>query len=192
MRGRTLIALLATAALLTSVGVFAVTHGAHGSSRTALFELSAPGKPVALEPDSASAFHVSSASLVAVREGRAFYRLITTDGVCFATGPATEVGMVGGAECPPAGTFPSAARPLLDLSVYESDSHVGRTVRAFRIEGFAADGVTTVALRAPSGRESVRVPVSQNVFALHAVPAGTVGNVVALDSTGQEVASLSR
>jgi hypothetical protein len=192
MRRRGLIVLAATATLLTSASVFAVTRGAHGSSGTELFDFSTRGKPVALAWSSARAFHVSSATVVALREGRAFYRLVTADGVCYATGPAAEVGMIGGEECPPAGTFPSAARPLLDLSVYEADQHTGHTVHAFRIEGFAADGVATVALRSPSGRESVRVPVSQNVFALHAGSATTVGSVVARDSGGQEVASLSR
>jgi hypothetical protein len=191
MRGRTIVVLLASTTLLASAGVVAVTH-AHGSPRAALFDFSTAGKPVELAPNSARAFRASSATLVAVREGRAFYRLVTADGVCFATGPGTDAGAIGGEECPPPGTFPSEARPLLDLSVYESDSHLGHAVRAFRLEGFAADGVATVALRSPSGRVSVRVPVSQNVFALHGVPATTVGSIVALDSSGQEVASLGR
>jgi hypothetical protein len=77
--------------------------------------------------------------------------------------------------CAPA--FPSPQRPIVDFS---------RFSKGARIVGFAADGVSTVALVDPSGATIATAPVIDNVYAATNTSPGAVG-VEALDSQGAVV-----
>ena len=129
-----------------------------------------------------------SALRIATRAGRAFYRLLRPDGtVCYA------VDMVGGdhlgnTSCPePPTAFPTATNPVLDLTLFESTSHVLGDLHVVSAQGFAADGVKSVALLDGSGRVVARERTSGNVYAL-SVPAGRVAtSVVAYDAKHAEV-----
>jgi hypothetical protein len=179
---------LATLVLLCGVGaalaVAVAVRGAHGSSRAGLFRLSNHGVRIAASRGARHAFRVESLRLLAVRDGRAFYELNTADGQCFAVGSASSLGDPGGEICPQGYDFPSAARPMLDFSVYESQTANRADLRLFRLEGFAADGVAAVGIVNPAGHIAWRVPVSNNVYVLSRVPPGLTGAVVALDGGG--------
>jgi hypothetical protein len=190
MRPRLLL-ILCGAAVATALGLLLVARTAHGS-RPALARFSVHGTPAKLTGDVTRAYGVTAATLIGVREGTAFYRLVTSDGICYATGPAAQPGEVGGEACPQRGVFPSPGLPVLDMTVYEGDAQQARDLHAFRIEGFAADGVAAIEFLAPSGRIAVRVPVVGNVFSLRAPPSSSVDHVVALDSAGRAVATIDR
>jgi hypothetical protein len=192
MKRRTFISILGIGmALAVSIGL-ATSHGAPGAEHRGLSTVSNHGRVVALAPRVARAFGARSAQLLAVSDGRAFYRVATADGTCYAVGDAGEIGKLGGDVCPHGGMFPSAASPLLDLSVYESTSHDVRALTLWRAEGFAADGVAAIGIMLPSGAIAHRIPVRDNVYAWTHVPPGLAGALVALDAGGQQVSAVTR
>jgi hypothetical protein len=157
------------------------------SEKGSLSRLSNAGRPLTVRRDLlARQVGVQHASLLAVRGGRAFYRLGTSHGTCLGSGPAADVGEVGAVECPQ-GPFPTAERPVVDLSVYESTSRGRREVSLFRAEGVAADGVAAIAFLRPNGKIALKVRVSRNVFAEGAVPPGPVAGIAAFDSADNEL-----
>jgi hypothetical protein len=126
------------------------------------------------------------AALLAVRGARAYYHVDSKDGPCIASGPADVPGELGIVQCPH-GPFPSADRPVVDLSVYESTSREKRELSLYRAAGVAADGVATVEFVRPNGTVALTVPVSGNVFAAPSVPAGPIGGLVARDAVGKQL-----
>ena len=70
------------------------------------------------------------------------------------------------------GGFPSGGNPVLDLSVYEGTRHDLREFSLFRVEGFAADGVSAVQFFRPNGDVALTVPVSGNVYSAGKRPEG--------------------
>lgn len=166
----------------------AVAHDS-GSSYAKLSRFSTSGDPVSLARADAQVARLMGADavyLLAKRANRAYYRITGSHGTCFGAGPAEKVGFITGEECP-AGSFPTRGRPVLDYSVYEATSHDRNGGLAlFRAEGFAADGVVSVAFLRPNGEVALSIPVRGNVFSAPA-PRGVVGVLVAYDSTGQEV-----
>jgi hypothetical protein len=177
---------LITLAVLCAIGAaVAVAVGrAHGSSRAGLFRLSNPGVRIAPTRIAHRLFRARSVRLLAVRDGRAFYDLDTSDGRCFGVGPADDLGNPGAEACSRGVSFPSASRPTLDFSVYEGVTPDRTDMRIFRIEGFAADGVAAVGIANRAGHVAQRVPVSNNVYVLSHVPPGLTGAIVALDAGG--------
>jgi hypothetical protein len=173
--------------VLCGIGAYSAVaiavRGAHGSSRAALFRVSNRGVRITPSIGARHAFRVQSVRLLAVREGRAFYDLSTADGQCFGVGSSARLGDPGGEVCPQA-TFPSAARPTLDFSVYEGQTADRDSLTLFRIEGFAADGVAAVGVVNRAGKIAWRVPVADNVYVLGHVPPGLTGAIVALDARG--------
>jgi hypothetical protein len=175
------VTLLAAAAVAT---VIATRTDASG--RGALARVSNPGRSVDLAGTPfARAAGVRRGALLAVRGGRAYYRLDGAE-ACFGTGPAADVGEISGAECPRA-EFPSPDRPVLDLSVYEVTTRGTRELSLFRAEGIAADGVSSIGFLRPNGKIALKVPVRGNVFSTSAVPSGAVKGLVALDASDQEL-----
>lgn len=123
-------------------------------------------------------------SLLAVREGRAFYRLGDPRARCFAVGDARSLGTVGAVACW------EESEPLMDLSVADVSSGSQSEMKFFRIEGIAADQVSTVGILGPNGDIVARVPVVRNVYAASAPP-GTPGRgLAALDDRGRPLATL--
>lgn len=130
---------------------------------------------------------IDTGNVLAVREGRALYRLNRANGdPCFGVGPANELGAPGSVICPRGG-FPTAGNPLLDFSVYEGTRHDVREVSLFRVAGFAADGVAAVEFIRPNGDVAITVPVIGNVYATADVPKGPIAGFAAVDKGGNRV-----
>lgn len=172
-------------AVAAGVATVAV-HRAHGSQREALWRMSNHGHNVSVGTRAKRAFRINDAQLLAVRDGRAFYRLQTQEGRCYGVGAAAAVGEPGGEACPSGTPFPSPFRPILDFSVYQGSVGTARSdLDVVRVEGFAADGIATVGILNRAGQVALRVPVSDNVYVLSHVPPGLTGMVVGLDSDGK-------
>jgi hypothetical protein len=122
----------------------------------------------------------STLELLGTREGIRFYAAQKHLGYCLAVveaatplgsqRPASDVGCTNGGDA-----FPSARNPVFVFPV------------GHRFAGFAADGVSSVALVDGSGRTLASANVSQNLFVGGAMPMGPV-TVVALDAHGDVLA----
>jgi hypothetical protein len=121
--------------------------------------------------------------LLAVREGRAFYRVGDARTHCYAAGDARSVGTLGAVGCW------DGSEPLMDFSVVDLSSGSQSEVKFFRVEGIAADDVSSVGVVGASGDIVARVPVVRNVYAM-AAPGASGRGLVALDSRGRPFASL--
>jgi len=178
--------LLGAAVLIAACAVVPLASWAEASQQSSLSRLSNSGRAVAPAQNAfsrrAAVHHVS---LLAVRGSRAYYK-VDANGTCFGAGPAADVGQLGSVDCP-RGPFPTTDRPVLDFSVYEVTDRGSRDFSLFRAEGFAADGVSTVAFLRPNGKVAFTVPVHGNVFATTAVPKGLIKGLAALDGSGKEV-----
>lgn len=186
MKRRGKLALVAAALAAVAISVLLATRTS-ASEQGSLTRLSNQGRTVSLHRGKlAGALGTRQASLLAVRGARAYYRIDGKDGPCLAAGPAGDPGELGTVQCP-RGSFPTAERPVVDLSVYESTSHARGEISLYRVAGVAADGVAAVAFLRPDGSVALKVPVSGNVFASTSVPAGPIAGVVALDSGGTQL-----
>jgi len=100
----------------------------------------------------------------------------------------------------PSGALPtsgSAERPIFDERriglgvVYDSKGGfrgLERPLTVLRLEGFAADGVATVALLMPDGRIEAVTPVEDNVYhRLDALPTEPIAGIVDLDPEGHRI-----
>jgi hypothetical protein len=184
-RRRLLLAILALAGVAAAAVAIATRTSA--SERGSLARLSNEGTPITLRQGAlVRAARIRHASLLAVRGNRALYRLETDHGTCIGSGYAAHVGDIGATDCPD-GPFPTAERPILDLSIYESTSHASREVSLYRAEGITADGVAAIAFLRPDGSTALKVPVAGNVFESAARPTGPIARIVAYDAAGKEV-----
>jgi hypothetical protein len=130
---------------------------------------------------------IRSGHVLAVRHGRALYRMQLADGTpCFGAGPAAVLGTPGSVVCSRGG-FPSSGNPVLDLSVYEGTRRDVRDFSLFRVEGIAADGVAAVHFLRPNGEVALSVPVSGNVYSAASVPNGPVAGFAAVDKDGKRL-----
>jgi hypothetical protein len=188
----TLLAAMVALALGGTVAVLVLTRTATGSSPGGeLAQMSNEGQTV--EPGGGQREELQNVGAVAVsrlatRAGRTFYRLLQADGtICYAI-DTTGGDHVGNTSCPPAGTvFPTPSNPVLDLSIFESTSHTAGEDHVVAAQGFAADGVKTVALLDRAGHVVARDRTSGNVYAVD-VPGGKVAaSIVAYDSKHAEV-----
>jgi hypothetical protein len=180
---------LAGAALTAVALVGAITFATRtsASERGSLSRISNEGRPVSVQGAKlARALGAKQASLLAVRGARAYYRVDGNDGSCVAAGPADTPGELGAVQCPH-GPFPSADRPVVDLSVYESTSRERRELSLYRAAGVAADGVATIEFVRPNGTVALTLPVSGNVFAAASVPPGPIAGLVARDAAGKQL-----
>ena len=177
-------AALAAVALAVAIS-FATRTSA--SERGSLSRISNQGRVVSVrDARLAHTIGAKQASLLAVRGARAYYRVNGNDGPCVAAGPADAPGQLGTVQCPH-GPFPSADRPVVDLSVYESTSQERRELSLYRAAGVAADGVATIEFVRPNGSVALTLPVSGNVFAAASVPPGPIAGLVARDAAGKQV-----
>ena len=163
------------------------TTRTEASEREPGSRISNNGQAVALQDAKlARALGATQASLLAVRGTGAYYRLSGSDEQCVASGPAEAIGELGTVQCPQ-GPFPSANRPIVDLSVYESTSHTGRELSLYEAAGIASDAVATVEFVRPNGSVALTLRVSGNVFAGSEVPPGPINGLVARDAAGKEL-----
>jgi hypothetical protein len=80
----------------------------------------------------------------------------------------------------------------MDFSVVDLSSGSRSEMKFFRIEGIAADQVSSVGVLGSSGDVVARVPVVGNVYAMSA-PSGAPGRgLVALDSRGKPLGALPK
>jgi hypothetical protein len=123
---------------------------------------------------------------LAAREGVAFYVGRASSGaLCFATGPVPgEKPKFGVLACQGvvSGAFPSPTMPIADFSPMRSQGP-SNAVYVTRLVGFAANGVTSVAVRDVNGDlHSARV--IGNVYVSEPLPAVPATAIVARDSAG--------
>ena len=133
--------------------------------------------------------HVTTRRLGAIGDS-AYYKLTTETGVCYAAGPAVPVTYVfGGIDCPH--DFPSAEQPFLDFTVMHGLFAGGKVSGGvvWRSEGIASDGVRSVAFRNADGQLVGETATKDKAYHSAAIPAGTLVAVVALDPSGDAVAS---
>ena len=158
-------------------------------------EISNGGQAVAPGPNQQRELQIVgaiNARRLALRDGRTFYRLARRDGtVCYSVNTTSVEDRIGGAMCPLTATaFPSAARPILDFSLFEATSHVRGNMYLVDGQGFAADGVASVALLDESGRRIARAPATGNVYALDVPPGQVATTIAAYADDGTEVARI--
>jgi hypothetical protein len=178
------VVMLAVVALAAAVTLATRTNA---SEQGSLSRISNEGRLVPLRGAKlARALGAQQASLLTVRGARAYYHVDSKDGPCIASGPADLTGELGTVQCPH-GPFPSAERPVVDLSVYEATTREKRELSLYRAAGVAADGVATIEFVRPNGSVALTLPVSGNVFAAASVPVGPIAGLVARDAAGKQL-----
>lgn len=185
-RSRFMLPLLIAAAGATVVAVAAATSGA---SARDFDTISAKGQPISVTAAQAARLQnlgFDGISLLSKGDDRAFYRLKRDGRDCFAVGDAATPGELGIWAC---SAFPSPRWPVLDLSVVEQ-VRGSDDVHLVSIQGFASDGVSSIAFTTADGTRLVTAPVSQNVFQAEA-PAGAVDKLIAVDASGRVIHSKS-
>ena len=181
------IVLAATALVLLLLGTTATGSPAGGE----LAQISNEGQPVDLgngQQQELQNVGAIAASRIATRAGRVFYQLLRPDGtVCYAVDLAGG-DHLGNTSCPePGAAFPTPTNPVLDFTIFESTSHVPGDFQIVSAQGFAADGVKSVAIVDRNGRVIARERTTANVYAVD-VPAGrSAASVVAYDAKHAEV-----
>jgi hypothetical protein len=195
-----LVFFLTIAVLVTLAGMLVAGNRAGAGARTeppVLDRVSNQGErlPAPLSPrDEQALGRMPGANgevkLMGAYEGRAFYRFGPE---CFGTGPVSgSEYRFGALICTP--QFPSKARPLLDMTVFHGTGQPGnsRPTDLFvgRSEGFAADGVASVAFKTTAGEIVGKTPVRDNTYSHSPIPAGPLAALVALDSSDEVIHSV--
>lgn len=117
-------------------------------------------------------------ALLGQRGDRAYYRI---GGGCYSVGPANAMtNRFGSVACVP--NFPTPDRPVLPFIVMHGEPDRGLSV--FRSEGFAADGVASVAFQTASGEYVGKVAVRDNIFRHATIPDGNLVAFVAFGVSG--------
>jgi hypothetical protein len=121
------------------------------------------------------------------RDGRVFYRL---DAECFATGPVLPATQSFSAiACSP--QFPSPAQPILDFTVFRGASTRAderpTKLTVYRSEGFAADGVGSVALVDEAGAVVADTEVVDNTYSFEPTPSGENLRIAAFSRRGERI-----
>jgi hypothetical protein len=185
---RHVVLLAAVAGCATAVaGASANGTGLASSASKQSFTVGAKGRVVQLTQRQARRLSGAPTSgplsLLAIRDERAFYRVGDARARCYAVGDARSIGTVGAIACW------DDSQPLMDFSVVDVSSGSSE-MRFFRVEGIAADQVSSVGVLGSNGDVVARVPVVRNVYAMSAPP-GTPGRgLVALDSRGRPLVAL--
>jgi hypothetical protein len=121
-------------------------------------------------------------------EGRAVYRIGGLQpgySSCYASGPANDIGRLGGINCGRDG-FPSRLNPLQNMSAIQM-RRGAKNPQLYRLEGVAVDAIAEIGLTDAGGGVIGRVPVRENVYVLARPPAAATGGLVAYDSKGEVV-----
>ena len=182
------IAVVAGCATAVAAGVLARGTGSASSAAKRSFTVATKGRVIQLTQRQAGRLSGAPTSgplsLLAVRDGRAFYRLGDARAHCYAVGDARSVGTVGAVTCW------DDSQPLMDFSVVDLSTGGQSEMTFFRIEGIAADQVSSVGVLGSNGDVVARVPVVRNVYAMSAPPGSPGRGLVALDSRGRPLVAL--
>jgi hypothetical protein len=144
-----------------------------------------PRIPASRQQDLAR-FKASSLRQIAVRNGSAFFVAdLRGGGLCTSIGSIGSAMVLGGIQCSP--DFPSPARPLLDWSRFTGPIAQPQVTQ---LEGFAADGVASVAVVTRDGSVEAATSVEDNVYLRTAdLPPTPIREIVALDANGTRLYS---
>ena len=190
LRSRYVVLAAAVAACITAGAVGELTGGTGTASLASKRSFTVGTKGRVIQLTQRQARRLSGAptsgplSLLGIRDGRAFYRVGDARARCYAVGDARSVGTVGAVICW------DDSQPLMDFSVVDLSSGSRSEMTFFRIEGIAADQVSSVGVLDSSGDVVARVPVVGNIYAMPAPP-GTPGRgLVAFDSRGRRLLAL--
>jgi hypothetical protein len=189
LRRRVLIPVLAAVVAGALLGSLTTAYAmgdpdAPSASPESLSTISNAGTPVALTRQYKGLPSTGQAFLMATRGSTAYLHVPLTDGqTCFFTGRAAKRGTfdLGSGGC----WTPEARFPILDRSGIQVDGPGG--FKVLSVQGFAADGVATIALEDLEGRTIAESAVRDNVYKLTAYPPGGVSALVARDSGGHEL-----
>jgi hypothetical protein len=154
-----------------------------------------PREPASGSRDRAR-FEASSFRQIATRGGRAFFVADRSGGgLCTSIADVDDPDVIGSIGCSP--DFPSPARPIFDHSLFRArqvfDKHgrfrgLSEPLTATRFEGFAADGVPTVALVTVDGDMEAVTAVENNVYLwTDELPSEPIAAIVALDAQGNRI-----
>jgi hypothetical protein len=197
--------LLATPALGIGERLSDLFHGkpveAEQLSPRTLHNLSAmasgvsPRQPASEAQDRAR-FDASSFRQIATRGNRAFFVADRSGGgLCISVADIDDPDVIGSIGCSP--DFPSPGRPIFDESrirsrvVYDSKGRfrgLDEPQTAIRLEGFAADGVASVALLMADGEIEAVTPVEDNVYhRVEGLPSDPIAGIIALDVGGHRI-----
>jgi hypothetical protein len=149
-----------------------------------------PRAPASKAQDRAR-FEASSFRRIAVRGNRAFFVADRSGGgLCISIADVDDPDGLGSIGCSP--NFPSAGQPIFDVSrirarvVYDNKGRfagLAEPQTALRLEGFAADGVASVALLMADGSLEAVTPVEDNVYyRVDDLPIEPIAGIVALDA----------
>jgi hypothetical protein len=129
-------------------------------------------------------FAASSLRQLATRNGHAFFVARRQQGgLCVSVGVQGSSRILGSIVCSP--QFPSPAMPILDQSTF-SGSPTQPSLE--RVEGFAADGVSTIGILTANGKIEAETPVQDNVYSrVDGLPDESVTGIVALDGNGDRL-----
>lgn len=189
------IATLAGAAIARSMSTGSPVSSTTAISKgiVALDTVSARGLPIAdlslgdaraLQRFEPNGIDLSEVTRLATVGDRSYYRVDRTGGPdCFALGyTASTDRLFGQVEC--SAEFPSEGTPLLDSTVYHGNE-------VWRVEGFAADGVASVALVGQDGNVLAGAPVTNNVYYFNSLPSAPIKQIVARSAIGQTLMAIS-
>jgi hypothetical protein len=156
-----------------------------------------PRDPASEQEDRAR-FEASSFRQIATRGNRVFFVADRSGGgLCVSVADIGDPDVIGSIGCSP--DFPSAERPIFDESriharvIYDSKGRfrgLAEPQTAMRLEGFAADGVASVALLTVEGAIEAVTPVEDNVYLrTEGLPTEPIAAIVALDADGNRLYS---
>jgi hypothetical protein len=187
---RHLVLVVAVAGCVTAIAVAELAGGTGRASSASKpsFTVRVKGSAIHLTQRQARRLNGVPASgpllLLAVREGRAFYRVGDARARCYAVGDARSLGTVGALACW------DGSEPLMDFSVIDLSAGNRSEMKFFRIEGIAADQVSSVGVLGSNGDVVARVPVVGNVYVMSVPPGAPGRGLVALDSRGKTLGAL--
>jgi hypothetical protein len=184
------IAVAALAGCITAVALAELGSGAENARSAASRSFSVAAKGTALQLTARQARRLQGAptsgpvALLGIRGGRAFYRVGDAQSHCYGDGDASSIGTFGSLACW------DGSQPLMDLSVVDVSAGNTNEMKFFRIEGIAADEVSSVGVLGPEGRVVARVPVVDNLYSLPAPPQISGRGLVALDARGRPLGTV--
>jgi hypothetical protein len=182
---------------------FAMTDSAHGEAAdtTDLSTISTRGRAIPISerserrlefmtgPGTGSEQATGEVLLMGQRGKTAFFRVpLAGDSACFLRGSVNEddEAEVGSGIC---GWEPTPFRPVLDLSPVEAGGPQG--FRVLSIEGFAADGIDSIAVVDESEGRVAEIAVRDNVYKVTAYAPSRVSGLLFLDGAGNIVHNYS-
>jgi hypothetical protein len=187
--GLLLITVVALAAIGSALGVMAAESG---NPEPGLVTMSNDGVPITPSPNVSKVLvhtktNQGQLRLLGEREGLSFYKMVGTDrGSCFGIGYG--IGNDAALNLISCSIFPNNKEPVLDSSVFEFDKQSGVS-RWDQVQGWAADGVASIAVLDEAANVVAEKTVTGNIYAItRSELAGTTATkILARDTSGATV-----